>query len=56
MSRSRYIALAVSEKIKEEKKQFITEFYNNVFSNEKIQKEQLETARYFEGTESGQEW
>jgi len=58
LSRSRYIAQAVSEKIESEKKRFITESYDNIFSDKDIQKEQLEMARCFEGAgnEGGQEW
>ena len=58
LSRSRYITQAVREKIESEKKRFITETYDKVFSDEEIQKEQLETAKCFEGagSEGGQEW
>ncbi len=58
LSRSRYIAIAVREKIDEEKKHFITQCYDDVFSDETIQKEQAETSRRFEdaGSEGGQEW
>jgi hypothetical protein len=58
VSRSRYITQAVYEKIKDEKKRFITECYDDIFSDPKIQKEQLETSICFEGAgnEGGQEW
>jgi len=58
LSRSRYIAQAVSEKIESEKNHFIRESYDKIFSDKEIQKEQLEMARCFEGTgnEGGQEW
>ena len=58
LSRSRYITQAVSEKIEAEKKRFITESYDKIFSDREIQKEQLEMARGFEGAgnEGGQEW
>jgi metal-responsive CopG/Arc/MetJ family transcriptional regulator len=58
LSRSRYITLAVSDMIEGEKKLLITESYNRIFSDEIIQKEQLETAKSFEGLgmEGGQEW
>jgi len=58
LSRSRYITQAVCEKIEDEKKYFITECYDNIFSDAEIRKEQLETARWFEGAgdEGGQEW
>ena len=58
ISRIRYITQAVSQSIEEEKKHYITECYNKIFSETDIQKEQLETARNFEnaGSEGGQEW
>ena len=58
LSRSRYITLAVAEKIEEGKKRHIKETYDKIFSDEAIQKEQIETARFFErlGSDRGQEW
>jgi len=58
LSRSRYITLAVAEKVDDENKRFITEAYDMVFSDKKIQKKQLETAKCFDGigSEGGQEW
>lgn len=58
LSRSRYITQAVFDKIENEKKALITECYNEIFSDEKIQKEQLEAANWLEGAgnEGGQEW
>ena len=58
VSRSRYITQAVSEKIEAEKKSFIKESYDKIFSDEAIQKEQLETALWFDraGEKEGQEW
>ena len=58
ISRSRYITLAVREKMNCDKKTFITECYNRIFSDTEVQKEQIETALGFEetGSESGQEW
>ena len=58
LSRSRFITLTVSEKIEEGKKRYITEAYDKIFSDEAIQKEQLETAEFFEkiGNDQGQEW
>ncbi|MFH1981116.1 MAG: hypothetical protein ABIL58_04685 [Pseudomonadota bacterium] len=58
VSRSRYIAQAVSEKIENEKKRFITESYDSVFSDESIRDEQLKMSRSLEdaGHEGGQEW
>ena len=57
ISLNRYITEAVSRSIKDEKKRYITECCNRLFSKTAIQKEQLETARNFEnaGNESGQE-
>ena len=58
LSRSRFITLTVSEKIEEGKKRHITEAYDRIFSDEAVQKEQLETAGFFNrlGNEEGQEW
>ncbi len=58
LTRSRYITSVLSEKIVEERKQLLKDAYNKVFSDETIQKEQLDTARWFEGagSEGGQEW
>ena len=57
-SRSRYIALAVAEKIALEKKSSISACYDRVFSDEDIQKEQSDTAGAFDsaGCPGGQEW
>jgi metal-responsive CopG/Arc/MetJ family transcriptional regulator len=58
LSRSRYISSALSLKVADEKKRFITEAYDNVFSDEKIREEQINTAKWYEGVgaEGGQEW
>jgi hypothetical protein len=58
LSRSRYITLAVAEKIEKEKERFLTDSYDRVFSDEAVQREQLETAKCFEGvgSQGGQEW
>lgn len=58
MSRSRFIALALAEKIDEKKKIVLTEAYDRVFSDEDIVKEQAETAKWLEGagSQGGQEW
>lgn len=58
LSRSRYITLAVAEKIEDENNTFITDTYNEIFSDKDIQREQLETSASFEGagSEGGQEW
>jgi metal-responsive CopG/Arc/MetJ family transcriptional regulator len=58
LSRSRYIASALSAKVADEKRELLKQAYDRVFSDEKIQKEQRDTARWFEGvgSEEGQEW
>jgi metal-responsive CopG/Arc/MetJ family transcriptional regulator len=58
LSRSRYIASALSLKVADEKRRLITEAYDNIFSDKKILEEQTNTAKWFEGvgTEGGQEW
>lgn len=58
LTRSRYITTVLREKIMEEKKRLLKDAYDKVFSDETIQKEQLETAKWLEGTgnEGGQEW
>lgn len=58
LSRSRYITLAVSEKIEDEKRHYITECYDKIFSDGDVRKEQLETAGGLDGVgnEVGQEW
>jgi metal-responsive CopG/Arc/MetJ family transcriptional regulator len=58
LSRSRYIASALGAKVADEKRELLKQAYDRVFSDEEIQKEQLETAKWFEeaGSEGGQEW
>lgn len=58
LSRSRYIASALSAKVADEKKEFLKQAYDRVFSDDKMQKEQRDTAKLFEGAgrEEGQEW
>jgi metal-responsive CopG/Arc/MetJ family transcriptional regulator len=58
MSRSKYIASVLNEKLMEERSVQLTAAYNALFSDEKIAKEQLDTAKAFEsaGNEEGQEW
>ena len=58
LSRSRYITITLAEKIEEGKRRHIKEAYDSIFSDEAIQKEQLETASFFDrlGNEGGQEW
>jgi metal-responsive CopG/Arc/MetJ family transcriptional regulator len=58
ISRSKFISNMLREKILDEKNKQIKDAYNLIFSDEKIRKEQVETASWFEGTGSkeGQEW
>lgn len=58
LSRSRYIASALSVKVADEKRELLKQAYDKVFSDEKIQKEQRDSAEWFEnaGSEAGQEW
>ena len=58
VSRSRYIASALGAKVADEKRELLKQAYDRVFSADDVQKEQLETAKWFEGagSEGGQEW
>jgi metal-responsive CopG/Arc/MetJ family transcriptional regulator len=58
ISRSRFISTVLQQKILAEKQRQIKDAYDRVFSNHEIQKEQIETAAWFEGTgtKEGQEW
>ncbi len=58
LSRSRYISIALQEKMDAEKKIRLKNAYDKVFSDETVCKEQLETSRWLEGGEvdEGQEW
>ena len=58
LSRSKYITTVLREKILSEKEQQIKDSYDRVFSDDLIQKEQLQTAIWFDGTgnQGGQEW
>jgi metal-responsive CopG/Arc/MetJ family transcriptional regulator len=58
LSRSRYIALVLGQRVADEKRRLLREAYDRVFSDEEIRKEQVDTARWFEGvgSEAGQEW
>lgn len=58
LTRSRYISNILKERMIQERKQALKDAYDAVFSDEIIQKEQLETAKWFDGTgnEGGQEW
>lgn len=54
VSRSKYISQVLRDKIKEENEKKLTNAYNDVFSDESIQKEQLETSEWFEGSGDGE--
>ena len=58
LSRSRYIASALVAKVSDEKRNLLKQVYDKVFSDEKMQGEQMDTAKWFEGagSEIGQEW
>jgi len=58
ISRSRYISNILKEKVLDEKEKQIKASYNRVFSEELILREQLETAKWLEGSgnKEGQEW
>jgi hypothetical protein len=58
LSRSRYIASALVEKVADEKKGVLKESYDRVFSDEKVRRDQIDAARWLEGagSEVGQEW
>jgi metal-responsive CopG/Arc/MetJ family transcriptional regulator len=58
ISRSKFISNMLHEKIFDEKNKQIKDAYNRIFSDEKIRKEQLESASWFDGAGSkeGQEW
>jgi metal-responsive CopG/Arc/MetJ family transcriptional regulator len=58
VSRSKFIALLLREKIMDEQEREIREAYDRVFSDPAIAKEQLDTAALLNGTgkDEGQEW
>jgi len=58
LSRSKFISLALRDKLMEERDHNLRDSYDSVFSDKNIAKEQLETAKWFEGSENkaGQEW
>ena len=58
VSRSRFISSVLREKLIEERNRHLKDTYDRVFSDKAINKEQLETARWFEGSGNkvGQEW
>jgi hypothetical protein len=58
LSRSRFISKVVEEKISDERDRHLKEAFDRVFSDDSIRKEQLDTSRWFQASESeeGQEW
>ena len=58
VSRSKYISEVLRDKIKEEQGKKLTSAYNDVFADESIKKEQLETAEWFKrsGDSEGESW
>ena len=58
LSRSKFISIVLMEKIEAERKRYIKDAYDSVFSDESIRKEQLDSSGWFEGlgTEAGHEW
>ena len=58
LSRSKYISVIIRERLISDRENQIRDAYNRVFSDESIQKEQLETALLFDGAgkKEGQEW
>ena len=58
ISRSKYISVVLRERLISDRENQVKEAYNRVFSDTSIQKEQLETALWFDraGGKEGQEW
>lgn len=58
LSRSRYITQILSQTIARDRKRALKDAYDKGFSDKDISKEQLETAKWFEGSDDqgGQEW
>ena len=58
LSRSRFITDVLQEKVLREKEKMIKDAYDRVFSDDDIQKEQLEITRWLDGYDvsEGQEW
>lgn len=58
LSRSRFITDVLREKVLQEKEKMVKEAYDRVFSDDDIQKEQLEITRWLDGYDvvEGQEW
>ncbi len=58
ISRSKYISNVLREKVLHEQERILKEKYDNIFSDDEIKKEQLDTSKWFEGNDvvEGQEW
>jgi len=58
VSRSKFIASVLREKVRDQQQEELKKAYDRVFSDKNIQAEQLETARLLNGADSseGQEW
>ena len=58
LSRSKFISIVLEEKISEERDRVIKEAYDQIFSDEFVCNEQLQTASWFggSGNTEGQEW
>lgn len=58
VSRSKFIATVLREKVNEQQQKELKEAYDRVFSDQDIRMEQLETAKLLNGADSreGQEW
>ncbi len=58
ISRSKYISSILKDRLEEEKGKWIRESYDQVFADETVQQEQLDTAKWYEssGQFEGQEW
>ena len=58
VSRSKFISTVLREKLLDERDRHLKDVYDRVFSAKEISEEQLETATWFEGSNSkeGQKW
>jgi len=58
VSRSKFISMALREKLMKERDRHLKNSYDSVFSDLQIAEEQLETAKWLEGpgNKAGQEW
>jgi hypothetical protein len=58
ISRSKFISRVLGEKVRDEQARQLRDAYDRVFSDDSIRKEQLDTAEWFEGSDSneGQGW